>query len=165
LDHLGLVAATRGLAHDLAKEEGTEIDLIVTGETRRLAPEEELALFRIAQEALSNARRHARASRVVVRLAFHPDRMQMTIEDNGCGFSIPTRIDDLLSTGKLGLVGMDERARSLGGRVIIHSEPGHGTMVTVDIPIRTQIEKAAPSTRGTLDLAGTASANAGKLDC
>jgi signal transduction histidine kinase len=135
LDHLGLVSATRGLAGDLAKEAGIETQVSVTGETRRLAPEEELVLFRIAQEALNNARRHAGASRVGVRFAFQPRRVRMTIEDNGCGFSVPARLDGFVATGRLGLIGMDERVRGLGGTLTVQSEPGQGTVVSVDMPI------------------------------
>jgi two-component system sensor histidine kinase DegS len=131
LEHLGLVAAIRGLTNDLGSAE-----LTVTGETRRLLPEEELVLFRIAQEAISNIRRHAQASQVIVRLAFDVDRMQMSIQDDGCGFKAPGRMDDLVSTGKLGLIGMDERARTLGGTLSIRSDPGQGTLVSVEMPMR-----------------------------
>jgi signal transduction histidine kinase len=142
LDHLGLVAATRGLVKDLARETGLEADLQVTGEARRLTPEQELALFRIVQEALRNVRRHAEASRVLVQLAFRPDRVQITIDDDGRGFDVPERTDDLLTIGKLGLIGIDERARGLGGTLTLQSELGRGTVVTVEVPLQSGSEKA-----------------------
>lgn len=61
---------------------------------------------------------------------------RMTIDDDGCGFTAPRRTDDLVTTGKLGLIGMDERARGLGGTLAIHSEPGRGTTVVVDVPVQ-----------------------------
>ncbi|MBN1581024.1 MAG: sensor histidine kinase [Anaerolineae bacterium] len=136
LDDLGLVSAIRGIASDLTKRDGIETELVVTGEERRLAPEEELTLFRITQEALNNVRWHSGASRVLVQLAFHPGKVQVIVDDNGRGFDAPERMDDLVSTGRLGLVGMDERARILGGTLAIHSEPGRGTGVIVDVPVQ-----------------------------
>ena len=133
LEHLGLVPATRGLVNGL-KEEGLEARLEVSGETRRLAQERELALFRIAQEALTNVQRHAGASRVIVRLDYCPDRLRMTVRDDGCGFSMPQGMSGFVTAGRLGLTSMDERARSLGGTLNIESAPGRGTLVTVDVP-------------------------------
>jgi two-component system sensor histidine kinase DegS len=135
LDHLGLVATLEGLAGDLEKG-GIATELRVTGETRRLMPEEELVLFRIAQEALSNVRRHAKASRVMVQLEFHPGKVRMIVDDNGRGFKAPERMGDLVSSGRLGLIGMHERVRTLGGTLTIQSEPDRGTVVIVDVPVQ-----------------------------
>lgn len=141
LDHLGLVAALEGTTADLVEKDGLEASLHVQGETRRLAPEEELVLFRIAQEALSNVRRHSGASRVEVELEFLPQRVRMVITDNGHGFSAPERISDLVTSGRLGLIGMHERARLLGGTLQIQSGPGRGrTTVTVDVPLQARSE-------------------------
>ena len=143
LDHLGLVAAIRGLVNDLTKKDEIETELCVLGESRRLTPEEELALFRIAQEALNNARRHAEASWVVVQIEFYSDKIRMLINDNGHGFDAPEKLDDHVSTRKLGLIGMHERVRNLGGTLAINSKPGQGTVVAVDVPIQSVPEKAA----------------------
>jgi len=145
LAHLGLVAATRGLVSDAAEESGMEAELDVLGEARRLASEEELTLFRIAQEALNNARRHSGASRVAVRLEFCPANVRLTIDDNGRGFDAPRRTDDLVTLGKLGLIGIDERARSLGGTLTIQSGPGQGTTIIADIPVQQEPGKASSS--------------------
>jgi signal transduction histidine kinase len=136
LDHLGLVATVEGLTRDLIEKDGIDAKLQVTGNVERLAPEKELVLFRIAQEALNNARRHSGASRATVWLAFCEDRVRMVIDDNGCGFPVPERMDDLVSMGRLGLVGMHERAQTLGGTLTIHSAPGQGTTVTANIPVQ-----------------------------
>ncbi len=134
LDHLGLVPALRGMLRDLEAEHKVAAQLQVVGQAERLLPDQELALFRVAQEALNNVRRHANASQVSVRIEFHPAQVQMTIEDDGHGFHVPEAANDYVSIGKLGLAGMDERARSVGGTLVIRSEPGHGTAVRMAIP-------------------------------
>jgi signal transduction histidine kinase len=143
LDDLGFVAAVRGLARDL-KEVKVEATVEVSGPKQRLSPEEELALFRIAQEALNNVRRHSAASRVAVQVEFHPSNVRMTIQDTGCGFNAPERFIDLVAMGKLGLIGMYERARILGGTLQIQSDVDKGTKVSVDVPVhpRTRDEDA-----------------------
>ncbi len=93
-------------------------------------------VFRIAQEALSNIRRHAEASKVVVKLEFEEDKMRVTISDNGKGFALPKQIGDFAGTGKLGLIGMYERTRLLGGTLEVQSELGKGTKVAVELPLR-----------------------------
>jgi two-component system sensor histidine kinase DegS len=123
------------LISNLKEQDGLEIDLRVTGRVRRLTPEEELVLFRIVQEAVNNIRRHSAASWATMHLEFRPDRIRISIEDNGRGFNAPERVSDLVSSGKLGLVGMYERARTLGGTLMIRSEVGHGTEIVVDVPV------------------------------
>ena len=135
LDHLGLVAAIESLVENLAQGNGPIAILEVTAETRGICPEVELALFRIAQEALSNVRRHAEASHVDVRLSSLPDRVTMTIRDDGRGFEVGLTTDELASTTRLGLVGMRERAAIFGGTVMVRSKAGEGTTVRVEIPL------------------------------
>ena len=133
LDHLGLVATIEGLTDDLS-DDGIETELVVVGEARRLQPEEELVLFRIIQEALSNIRRHSKASHAMVQIGFHLDRVQVKVHDDGIGFDAPARMDGLVSTGKLGLIGMYERARMLGGTLTVQSRSGVSTVIIVDVP-------------------------------
>jgi two-component system sensor histidine kinase DegS len=92
-------------------------------------------MFRIAQEALRNACKHAQASRAWVTVEFGDGKIILTVTDNGKGFELPKRLSDLASSGKLGLAGMEERARLLGGSLTLHSEPGKGTTVTVEVPL------------------------------
>ena len=134
MDDLGFVAAVRGLARNL-EEAGVETKLRVSGSPYRLSAEEELVLFRIAQESLNNVRRHAHASEVRVMVSFHPKNVRIVIEDDGEGFDAPDKFDDLVASGKLGLIGMHERARILGGTMRIDSEPGKGTRVVVEAPV------------------------------
>lgn len=135
LDDLGFLAAIRGLARDL-RESGVATDLRVTGSPYRMSPEDELVLFRIAQESLNNVRRHANATRAWVHVLFRPDAVRMAIEDDGRGFETPDKFVDLVGSGRLGLVGMHERARILGGTLCIESSPGQGTKVMVDAPVK-----------------------------
>jgi two-component system sensor histidine kinase DegS len=135
LDDLGLLPALEWLTSNLMDEDGIKTELKVYGDRRRLPPEAELALFRIVQEALSNVRRHSQASQVVTLVEFGEGRVRITVDDNGQGVELPGRTGDLATAGKLGLIGMHERARLLNGTLIVRSEPGKGTTVTVDVPV------------------------------
>lgn len=134
LDTLGLVAALEWLAEDLHKQCGIAAQVEVRGKQRALAPEKELLSFRIAQEGLRNVLRHSHASTASIRLEFADSRMRMTIEDDGVGFAVPEKLSYLAGNGKLGLVGMQERARLLGGSVTVRSAPGAGTTVVAELP-------------------------------
>jgi len=134
LDDLGLIPALRSLAKGLQESDGIGTDLKVLGRERRFSPEVELLLFRIVQEALNNIRRHAQASQAQVVMEFAEDRIKVTITDNGRGFELSERVDDLPRSGKLGLVGMQERARLLGGTIEVKSTPGKGTTLIVEVP-------------------------------
>lgn len=116
LDDLGFVAAVRGLTRALV-EMSVKAEVEVLGIPYRLSADEELVLFRIAQEALNNIRRHADASEVRVTISFDRNKVHMGIEDNGEGFDAPPRFADLVASGNLGLIGMHERARLLGGDI------------------------------------------------
>jgi signal transduction histidine kinase len=133
LDDLGLLPALNGLLAGL-KEHGIEPRLETKGTSRRLPPETELALFRIAQEALNNVRRHAQASEVAVTAEFQEARVRLTIQDNGCGFQLAGRTSDLVSMGRFGLAGMEERAHLLGGQLKVLSGLEFGTIVVADVP-------------------------------
>ena len=133
LDDLGLLPALESLADDLTKQ-GIATNVRIVGEARRNSPEVELALFRIAQEALSNVWRHSQASRAELTLEFSDTKLVMFIRDNGSGFEMPQRLGDLASTGKLGLLGMQERARLIGATLTLQSESRVGTTVTVEVP-------------------------------
>ena len=133
LDDLGLVASIRRLIADAMEREKLQGELKVVGAEHRLPPDVELATFRIAQQALHNVVRHARATRVTGTIAFAEGRVRLEIVDNGIGFTLPDDVD-LAATGHLGLLGMRERAETLGGRLRIRSEIGRGTSIAVSIP-------------------------------
>ena len=135
LDDLGLVPALEWLTSDLTNHFGIAIALEVLGSVHRFPPEIELILFRIAQEALRNVWKHSEASKAWVTVEFGDDKTVLTVKDNGRGFELPERIEDLAVVGKLGLAGMQERAQLTGGRLTLQSEPTKGTTVIVEVPI------------------------------
>jgi two-component system, NarL family, sensor kinase len=96
-----------------------------------LPPAVEVGLYRIAQEALQNALRHAAASRIFLRLETSSDRVRLVVQDDGKGFP-----EGSASTSRFGLVGMRERARLLGGSFQVESSPGAGTRITAEVPLR-----------------------------
>jgi PAS domain S-box-containing protein len=134
LDDLGLVPALEWLITDLEKNNRITTKVEISGSRHRLAPEIELTVFRIVQEVLSNIRRHSQASSVAMSLDFGADALTLLISDNGQGFNIPRRTSDLALSGKLGIIGMRERARLIGGTLIVQSEKDVGTTVTLRIP-------------------------------
>lgn len=136
LDDLGLLPALEWLCSQVGERFGIVVEMKVSGQAHRLTPEVELALFRIAQEGLSNVGKHSEASKARVTIHFEENGAIMTIEDDGKGFELPARTGDLARIGKLGLVGMQERARLVGGSLEIYSESGRGTALTVLVPAR-----------------------------
>lgn len=134
LDDLGLNPALEWLASEMEKENGIDTNLQVVGSERRFPAEAELMLFRIIQEALRNVARHSSASQARVTVTFNERTTEVTVEDNGKGFALPQNLGDLSRLGKLGLTGMQERARLLGGSLKVESELDKGTKVTVKVP-------------------------------
>jgi signal transduction histidine kinase len=119
----------------MTERDGIQTQLRVLGEKRRFSPEVELALYRIAQEALSNVRKHAQATSANVTIEFTNSAVQIVVQDDGKGFTPPALTGDLAVAGKLGLVGMQERVRLLQGTLALHSQPGMGTRVEVNAPV------------------------------
>lgn len=135
LDDLGAITSIRRLLDDLGARTGINWEISVEGEQRRLTPAAELGLFRIAQEAIRNVERHAGATQIQVELRFHPARVELAISDNGRGFRAPAPSESE-PAGGLGLVGMQERATSLGGSLGIMSAPEQGTTIAAAIPVQ-----------------------------
>lgn len=135
LDDLGLLPALEWVTGEIKNEYGVETGLEIVGGERRLSPEAELLLFRIAQEALRNTAKHAHASKANVRVEFNEHKVAVTISDNGQGFQLPEDLGTLPYKGKLGLAGMQERVQLLGGNLKLESAPGKGTTVLVEAPI------------------------------
>jgi len=135
LDRLGLLPAVEWLVEDVARYSGSNIKLSVQGGRRRLPQDVELMLFRIVQEALRNVWKHSQATAAEVTISFPDGRVSIAVSDNGKGFAVPSTVGDLTRDGKMGLTGMQERARLLGGTVRFESDPGHGTTVVVEAPL------------------------------
>jgi signal transduction histidine kinase len=143
LDDLGLVASINQIVAEAGERQRFETSFGVTGSERRLPAAVELALFRIAQEAITNVERHAGARHLAVGLSFDSGGMRLLVTDDGVGFQVS---DPLTGAGgeSLGLPGMTERAHLIGSRLQIHSALGGGTTVDVLVPT-TIIEARGPS--------------------
>jgi signal transduction histidine kinase/YHS domain-containing protein len=131
LEELGLIPALEVLLRR-SQEQPPQVTLTVEGTPRRLAPQSELALFRIVQEAWSNSRRHGQARHVRITMHYDTTEVQVHISDDGIGFVPPAA--DAAPDGHWGVRGMRERAELTGGTLQLHSAPGQGTQIDVCIP-------------------------------
>jgi signal transduction histidine kinase len=132
LDDLGLVAALEWHAEEFERRTGIRCTVKAPRQRFEVGPDLAIALFRICQETLTNAARHACATAVRIVLAKTRNHMVLEVRDNGTG--IPQAA--LTDVKSLGLLGMRERARAFGGEVAIHGARGQGTLVRVNIPHR-----------------------------
>ena len=131
LDDLGLQPALVWLAQRYGDQTGVQVTLRCSGLEGRLRPEVETAAYRIVQEALTNVARHAGVARAGARCALESGRLRLEVADDGTGFEM-----EAVPAGKnSGLAGMEERARSIGGRIRVHSTPGRGTTVVAELPL------------------------------
>ncbi|MGH2593708.1 MAG: ATP-binding protein [Anaerolineae bacterium] len=132
LDDLGLAPTLKRYVDSFAEKSGVPIALSVTGNERRFTGYKEVAVFRIAQDLLSNVRQHAHASRAQMLLDLTEDAVRVTVEDNGSGFDV----NETLGAKKgIGLSTLRERVEMMGGQVQIDSAPGRGTKVSLLLPI------------------------------
>jgi signal transduction histidine kinase len=136
LDEFGLLPALTRHVRERTEGTGLTADVQIEGRRRRMPAAVELALYRIAQEALANVQKHAGATRLHVRLRFLPDAVRLDISDDGCGFAAAGS-DGARAPGRegMGLPGMRERASIVGGSVEVSSRPGGGTRVSARIPL------------------------------
>lgn len=141
LDEFGLVPALTRHVADRTAGTNLRADVATEGRTRRLPEALEAALYRIAQEALANAQKHARATCVHVRLRFSPHSVRLDVSDDGAGFDPDRAHEDGAAEGvaagrsRLGLAGMRERAAIVGGTLHVSSRPRGGTRVSVVVPL------------------------------
>ncbi len=127
LDDLGLVPALRGLVDDFSKRTRIEATLACSDTLGPLADEQQVVIYRVVQEALTNVARHAGAHRVQVRIEAADDRVRLAVQDDGRGVSGEP-------TPHLGLLGIRERVTTLGGTLVIEGAPGRGFRIEADIP-------------------------------
>lgn len=135
-----LAAAIKTAAAEITRDTGIHTEFFFPETLPDLRPEAEVQLLRITQEALTNIVKHARSTKVQIALACTPGSVQLSVQDDGHGFS-PCTID---ATGGFGLESMEERARQMGGLLTIHCEPGCGTRIQISLPL------GAEGTRGKL---------------
>lgn len=134
LDDLGLLEALRSLADNFNNND-MKAGFILNGDYRKLPPETEVTLYRFVQEALNNVYRHSEAKEVVIGLDFGTNTIKVMVHDNGKGFVVPKQINRLTENRKFGIIGMEERAKLLGGTFNINSELGEGTWVSLEFPV------------------------------
>jgi PAS domain S-box-containing protein len=140
LDDLGLEEALERLGLEVSRAHGFVVDVHSTGPRRPRLPDAlEIALYRMAQEALTNAAKHASPKAVSILIHRTPSEVRLVVEDDGRGF------DDsaMLSESQLGLVGMRERAHLVGGSMSLESSPGNGTTLCIRVPIPAQKPSAS----------------------
>jgi signal transduction histidine kinase len=128
LDDFGLVPALKWQAREMAKRTGLNVVVHADDDSDALPDEHQTCIYRLAQEALNNSARHASARTVEVTLTRDGSRVNFSVRDDGAGF------DPRFVRG-LGLLGMEERVRRLGGQVRIESQPGRGTLVAAELPV------------------------------
>lgn len=130
LEDLGLVTALEMLAREIGQTDRLQVEFQQSGQERRLSREVELALYRIAQEALNNVVHHAKAKQATLSIDFEKE-VKLEVSDDGVGFAVPKSPTDFAPSGHFGLLGIRERADLIGARLELESETGHGTRLSV----------------------------------
>jgi len=143
VDDPGSNPALERAGHQSSESTGGRIEITADDLPNELPEEHKVCIFRIMQEALNNVCRHARASAVEIRVLAHGDQISVIIRDDGRGFRTPRR------TG-LGLIGMQERVQSLGGRLTVNSEPGKGATIEASLPLPQRVAAGSPTAAGAM---------------
>jgi len=140
LDELGLSHALRQSLEEL-KAGDVECRFSEEGVPVRLPSNTEIAIYRVVQEALSNVRKHAGATKVGLRIQFQPEEFRVEIRDNGKGFDLSRTLDSAVSVGHVGLAGMRQRVETLRGDIKIETSEGMGTSIILRFPVQSQTEE------------------------
>ncbi len=139
LDDLGLMEALEFCADTRLRPLGIQVTCETVGTDGRLSPELETALFRVAQEAMSNIVRHAQAENVSLTLEFQDGFVEIDVEDDGQGFDVEATFARGQDGSPFGLMGMRERVDLLNGALVVESHPGEGTSVRARVPLQSSI--------------------------
>lgn len=134
LDDLGLVPALKRYIEEFKVQTGLHVDLVFFGQERRLDTSLEVAIFRMIQEALTNIKKHAKASNIILKMELKQLRINVCIKDNGCGFN-PELAKPRGDRSGYGLIGMRERIQLLKGELTVWSALGNGSEVSFWVPI------------------------------
>jgi signal transduction histidine kinase len=126
---LGLAAAIQWQAREVSRRTGLAVKVSAETVSENLPEEVSICLYRITQEALQNVARHAQAKTVQIELKQNPDRLVLSVQDDGIGF-------EAAKVRGFGTVGMEERLRQVGGVLRITSQPGKGTTLVAEVPIQ-----------------------------
>jgi len=137
LEYLGLAATISQLCKEFGEKNNVHVEFVCAGlDQAGLSPDIEINLYRLAQEALNNVRRHAQAGHVVVKLVESYPRIILRIEDDGRGFDLEETLLRSLEQKRMGLRSMEERVNLLGGKLRIETAPGKGVKIIAEIPYR-----------------------------
>ena len=140
LRDLGLAAALDALTCDISRTSELKVKIELRDAIKRLTDQQELEVYRVAQEALGNITKHADAKNVHVVLDVKNDTVLLHIKDDGKGFEVPDDLTNLAKRGGMGVLSMRQRACSVGGFLDINSEPGQGTSLTLGVPLTPSAE-------------------------
>jgi len=140
LDDLGLIPALKWQARECAKRTSMNVSVATEVESDDLPDEYKTCVYRVVQEALHNCERHSHATAVRIRVEQKPDRLTLIIQDDGQGF-------DVGQMKGVGLLGIQERVARLGGIASVHSQPGDGTILSIELPLAG--EQRSTEARGT----------------
>lgn len=135
LDDLGLIPTLRGLARTFQKRTGLDVRVDLEETDERFDPDVETLVYRVAQEALTNAAKYADASRVQLTLDHEPSQLNLRVADDGRGFDAAAVLSATVDERGFGLRGMRDRVHLFGGRFQVTSSAGRGTTVQVELPI------------------------------
>lgn len=139
LDDLGLAPAVEWQAREFSRRFGVPVSVELDGRLENLPDRQRTCVYRVVQEALTNCARHAQASEIRITIHGRQDAIVVTVQDNGVGF------DPASESGRgLGLLGIQERVRELGGRVNVWSQPGRGTLLSAEVPLSAEREDDEP---------------------
>ncbi|MEW9502273.1 sensor histidine kinase [Jeotgalibacillus marinus] len=131
LDDLGLIPTLRKYLNSFEEySNGTKLSFVQIGEEFRLNPKYEVSLFRLIQESVQNALKHAHAKEITVKIESRRDRIVVVIKDNGKGFDASQK-----KVGSFGLIGMRERVKLLAAEMSVNSKPGSGTIIMIQVPL------------------------------
>ena len=142
LDDLGLLPALRWYVQDISERFGVQVQLQSVNRLPDLSPEVKITLYRVAQEAITNAIRHAQAGRISVTVNTSDEMLSLLVQDDGVGFDAAQIAASPKGRPCWGLMGMQERARLIGGVYNLESQPGKGTQVSIQVQITPNVAQA-----------------------
>jgi two-component system NarL family sensor kinase len=145
LDEAGLGPALRAFASGFSERSGIKVKVNITRGFGRLPKDTETALFRVVQEALTNVHRHSKSAACAIRLERVDGKVRIAVTDSGIGMPLPSAATGWNPPLGIGIAGMQERVKQLGGALEIQSEPGRGTVISVELPVTGCAENAGKS--------------------
>jgi PAS domain S-box-containing protein len=137
MDEQSIVRGISRYCKEFSEKTGLTVDFTCAGLTdRRFDFNTKTNLYRLVQESLNNSRKHAEASHITIKMLAAFPSIILRIEDDGKGFDIDKRIAEITSEKRMGLRSMEERVKLLGGKMTIHSSPGQGTKIYIEVPLK-----------------------------